>query len=208
MKKIYTLLVIALLVPTFAFAAPKKKITIPFLQKQISYLAKENKALRTELETLKALQNKTSTELNYCKANPSVLERVTTTQQVVPVMVTSSSYVAQSVLQPQEQRKLKIFASPVTDGVEVNGVETMLNVRFQIQSTLDTDTIELTGATILDQYNEGGGKIFILSPESALVTLTVNGKATNTNIVVEDSPDKNNNSNKRVYLTGAFEIEA
>lgn len=203
MKKIYTLLVIALLVPAFAFAAPKKKITIPFLQKQISYLAKENKALRAELDTLKALQTKTSKELAFCRQSPETVVEYRTIQtqpQIVytPVVVSNSN---------APKRKANITAYPITDKVEVNGLETVVNAGIQLQGVTVDDKIDLLGTTIVDSYYRDGSKFYVLPPAPVKLTLTINGNTFFPEITVLDTPDPGSNANKRVQLVDTINIE-
>lgn len=205
MKKFYTLLAIALIIPGLAFAAPKQRITIPFLKKQVTYLANENKALKAEIEALKALQTKTSTELNYCKANPQVVER--TIQNNTPIVV-SSSYSDSSSNQPSSQiRTARFNVSPVTDDVEVNGFETVTAISLQIAPVKESDSVSINGANILYAGYENGSFMFTLSPESKDISLTINNKTVNSSIVVMDTPDMGSNSNKKVTLQGQTSID-
>lgn len=200
MKKIHTLLVLILLVPTFALAAPKQRITMPFLKKQVASLTNENKALRAELDALKALQTKTSNELAFCRQNPVIEYRQAAQPQFIytPVVVSNPD---------APKRKANITAYPITDKIEVNGLHTVINAGIQLQGVTVDDKIDLLGTTIVDSYFENGSKFYVLPPESVKLTLTINGNTFFPEIVVYNTPDMGSNSNKKVQLVDTLNIE-
>lgn len=205
MKKLSIIVMLLLLVPSLAFAAPKVKITFASLKKQVSVLVIENKALKAEIEALKATNTKLVADVTYCKANPQkIVERVTT-QQLVPYPVTNVVYSGETQ-PPAKTRKMKLHVSPITDGVEVGGVETVTGVKLQVQEYELTDSVELVDRVATNTYTLSGTKVFEFTPESSTFLIRVNGSSFTVNIVVENTPDKDRNANKRVYLTGVTDI--
>lgn len=200
MKKMSTLLVLALLlVPAIALGAPKKRITMPMLKKQVASLVKENTSLKSEIELLKNQLETSKTELNFCRAYPQVIERKTI-EQAPPVVITRT--VATQSNSSGTTRYAKFNASGITDGVEINGLETVTGILFQISNLESTDTVVVsTQSGTHETPFELGSRIYKLGLNDTKIDVSINGKTYTVEIIVTDSP--NDNKNKHVIVSPA-----
>lgn len=199
MKKMSTtVLVVLLLVPLFAFAAPKKRLTIPALKKQVAALISENKSLKAELAKLKAQQPLS------CPQTPAVASSFRAEEQpTLPEVTRQSEQVTMPIEEtPQTpKREVRFNASPITDRVEVNGLETAIGIIFQVSGLIGGDVVNLSGTEITSQEQSSSAVTYRLPLTATNFSVVINGESHSVEVVVSDSPDRGSNSNKHIYVS-------
>ena len=196
MKKFATICIL-LILPMLVFAAPKKKVTMSDLKKQIVMLVSENKALKAEIETLKRSNTASLTELNYCKANPRTIEY--RTSQAQPTIV--EQFTGSTSRESLQNRRLDFYASPITDRVEVDGVETTTSVKFQVTNTVPSDIISVSGVDVLSMETTESSRLFELALNVSKFDLTINGTVYTPEIIIKDEVEKDRNADKRIFVS-------
>jgi hypothetical protein len=196
MKKMSTVLILLLIVPLFAFAAPKKKVTIPILKQRVAVLLSENKALKAEIALLKAQKPPVCTSSAPIINN--IVQREIITQVKQPMQTVT--------IQNEVKREVKFNASVITDNVEVKGLKSATGITFQVMNLQDGDTVDVSGTTITSQVSSGSVITYELPLTATNITVTINGTAHPVEIIVKDSPDFGSNSNKHIYVSPATQF--
>jgi len=193
MKKMSTVLAILLLVPLFTFAAPKVKVTLPILKKQVSALMAENKSLKAEIALLKAQKPQ------LC----AVSGPESRAQEQQPLQTTQPSQIIMPIEETPTtpKREVRFNASAITDDVEVNGIKTAIGIMFQVQNLKGGDVVTLSGVEVTSEEQFSDAITYKLPITATNFTVVINGEDYPVEVIVKDTPNRDQNSSKHIHIS-------